>query len=175
MASPTPDRYDLRTMRDAYDAWKDSHYLVGVDAQFGGRISAELAATPRVRWEPTTDRYELVGRATFADQPRGPGGTNKLSSVRSKHVRQAGVSLFIYGKDDSQTEDTIARVVLALEDCFGAEKNCAFVGGAWNLARAQSTNSERYSLHIVIPIPIIRILPAANVADEVLTTIPEVQ
>lgn len=168
-------QFDKVTMHDAFEIFEGQESVKGVICQYGGQVEQQLAATPRVRWEPTNDHYHVVGgRRQFAIQPRGAGGTNKLSAVRSKHNREAGALLYLYAKDDQLTEQLISRVVLALEDTFCAEANCRFVGGGWNLARAQSASSERYALHIIVAIPMIRILPAANLASAPITTIPEV-
>lgn len=168
------DKFDFRTMRAAFDLWASNHHLVDVELQFGARDEKLLTAKPLVRWEPTQDTYVLVGRSGYAVQPRGPGGLNQLSLVSSKHVRKAGVSLVIFGEDDEQAEDTIARVVLALEDTFGSEANCHLLGGAWKLARAHSTSCERYDLRLVLALPVVRILPAAPVAATPITPIAEV-
>lgn len=165
-------QFDTLTMHDAFDDFTATQPMMGVICQFGARAATELSATPRVRWEPTSDSYSIVGgRKKFDIQPRGAGQTNKLSCVSSKHLCDAGVTLYLYAGDDRLTEQLRARVVLAIEDTFGAEKNCRIVAGNWNLARAQSTSSERYALHIIVALPIVRILPAALLASAPITTI----
>lgn len=171
----TVDKFDARTMRAAFDLFAQSEHLLEVELQFGARDEKLLTGKPLVRWEPTQDQYVLVGRSGYAVQPRGAAGLNQLSTVYSRHVRKAGVSLVIFGQDDEQAEDTIARVVLALEDTFGPEANCHLMGGTWKLARAHSTSCERYDLRVAIALPIVRILPAAPVAATPITPIAEVQ
>lgn len=154
-------QFDRRTVRELYDLWSRSQHLLDIETQFGARDEQVLTAKPLVRWEPTQDQYSLGGRSANAVQPREPGGLNQLSTVRSKHLRKAGVSLLIFGSTDEEAEDAIARTVLALEQAFGAEANCAITSGTWKLARARSTSCERYELRIVLALPVVRVLPAA--------------
>ncbi len=175
MSAPPLTQFDALTMHEAFEDFEQAEPMKGVICQYGARAGAELAATPRIRWEPTNDSFQIVGgRKKFAIQPRGAGSTNKLSCIKSKHLCHAGATLYLYAGDDKLTEQLRARVVLAIEDTFGAEANCRIVGGNWNLARAQSTSAERYALHVVVALPIVRILPAANLASTSTTVIPEV-
>lgn len=167
-------RYDTRTVLGSFELWRRSEYLVGINTQFGGRLESQLVGRPLIRWEPAADSYRQVGRAETQIQPRGPGETNQLCTVRSKNLRDAGVTLVIFGETDDEAEEAIASAILACEHTFGASANCRVLSGSWKLARAYSTACERYELRIVLALPIVRILPAANTESVNTTPILEV-
>lgn len=152
--------FDQRTMRDAWECWRQSEHLRGVLTTYGGREQQQAMALPRIRWEPTRDSYSIAGRGEMSIQPRAEGDTNKRSYVKTKHVRTAGAVLIIYAPDEKQIEELISLAILALEETFGAKKNCQVIGGDWILARDVATNADAYALSITVEIPVLRVLPA---------------
>lgn len=156
-------RFDARTMRDAFRLFEEHEEMRGIVCQYGGRPEQQLAATPRIRWEPSRDTFAgPVARRTFAIQPRGEGEQNQLSGMSSRWVRQAGADLFLHGRTDEDVELLLPRVVIALEDVFIAAENGQPVSGTWDLAREHTKACDRYILSILIKLPMVRALPAAT-------------
>lgn len=141
----------------------------GIIPVFGALGGQQLTATPCVRWEPEDESFDLVNRRDFAEQPREPGNVNQLSAVHSKHKRGSVQALYLYAKDVDATEKLLARVVIALEKIFAAEKNCRFLRGRWLLSSAHGTSAERYRLDIELALPVLRIEPAAEAASTPIT------
>ena len=152
--------FDQRTMRDAWECWRSSEHLRDVLTIYGGREQQQAMATPRIRWEPTRDSFSIAARGEMSVQPRAVGDTNKQSYVKAKHVRSAGAVLLMYAVDEKGIEELLSRATLAIEETFGAKKNCQINGGDWILARDVATNADAYALSITVELPIVRVLPA---------------
>ena len=103
-------------------------------------------------------------------EPRPGGPTNKLAYVKAKHVRSAGAVLLMYAVDEKGIEELISRATLAIEETFGAKKNCQINGGDWILARGAATKSDAYALSITVELPIVRVLPAVVAETANITT-----
>lgn len=171
--SADPEQFDRRLMREAFDLFEQHEQMREVVCQYGARAEQQLAASPRVRWEPGRETFAgPVSRRSFAIQPRGQGEQNQLSAVRSRYVRQASADLHLYGKTHRDVEELIARVVLALEDIFLTADNGRPVSGQWDLAREQSTAGEHYVLSIVLKLPVVRVQPAATAGSATTTEVP---
>ena len=162
--------FDQRTMRDAWECWRQSEHLRDVLTTYGGREQQQAMALPRIRWEPTRDSFAIAGRGEMSIQPRPDGPTNKQSYVKTKYVRSAGAVLVMYAVDEKGIEELISRAILALEETFGAKKNCQINGGDWILARDAATNADAYALSITLEIPVVRILPAVVAETVNITT-----
>ena len=162
--------FDQRTMRDAWECWRASQHLQGVLTTYGGREQQQAMALPRIRWEPTRDSFSIAARGEMSVQPRAVGDTNKQSYVKAKHVRSAGAVLLMYAVDEKGIEELLSRATLAIEETFGAKKNCQINGGDWILARDVATNADAYALSITVELPIVRVLPAVVAETVNITT-----
>ena len=162
--------FDQRTMRDAWECWRQSEHLRDVLTTYGGREQQQAMALPRIRWEPTADSYSKAARGEMSIQPRPGGPTNKLAYVKAAHICAAGAVLLMFAADEVAVEELRSRAILALEDTFRAKANCEINGGRWILARDTATNADAYELSITIRLPIVRVLPAVVAETVNITT-----
>ena len=65
--SADPEQFDRRLMREAFDLFEQHEQMREVVCQYGARAEQQLAASPRVRWEPGRETFAgPVSRRSFA-------------------------------------------------------------------------------------------------------------
>lgn len=164
--APPPLKYYF-TLTQVYEDIHLNRRISGIAHAFGKKAGQAMSTTPRIRWEPTRDRYkpaEMGGEPTVLP---GPSGANELVIIEEFDRRDAGVTILFYADSSQQVEQLAVNFRGALADVLRADRNYSAPDGEIIEPADESSSTWCYRMPLTVRLICADLYPATSPTNEV--------
>lgn len=150
MAIAQPGRMHYRSL---YDVYRDVHInkrIQGIQKAFGKKDGKALSVTPRIRWEPTTDKFrppEMSGEIAVLPWRTGQ---NEQVVIEEFDRRDAKATIFLIADTYPEVERLIENFRGALADVLRATSVYQADDGQWVQPEDDSINTWEFRMPLSV-------------------------